>query len=76
MPSGRRAGHRDEVTGDRQQDAWQEGDEVDEASDAHPAGDRSAVLGHASPEATNVYLSVDEAGLLQCVLPVLSGALK
>ena len=36
----------------------------------------SAVLGHASPESTNVYLSVDEAGLLQCVLPVPTGALK
>jgi integrase len=34
----------------------------------------SAVLGHASPESTNVYLSVDEAGLLQCVLPVPAGA--
>lgn len=30
----------------------------------------SAVLGHADPESTNVYLSVDEEHLLQCVLPV------
>jgi integrase len=34
----------------------------------------SAVLGHASPESTNVYLSVDEARLLECVLPVPAGA--
>lgn len=30
----------------------------------------SAVLGHASPESTNTYLSVDEERLLECVLPV------
>jgi integrase len=30
----------------------------------------SAVLGHASPESTNLYLSVDEARLRECVLPV------
>jgi integrase len=30
----------------------------------------SAVLGHADPESTNLYLSVDEARLLECVLPV------
>ena len=30
----------------------------------------SAVLGHASPESTNLYLSVDEDRLLECVLPV------
>lgn len=34
----------------------------------------SAVLGHASPESTNVYLSVDETRLLDCVLPVPAGA--
>lgn len=34
----------------------------------------SAVLGHASPESTNVYLSVDEARLLECVLAVPEGA--
>lgn len=34
----------------------------------------SAVLGHASGESTNVYLSVDEARLLECVLPVPAGA--
>ncbi len=34
----------------------------------------SAVLGHASPESTNVYLSVDDARLLECVLPVPGGA--
>ena len=34
----------------------------------------SAVLGHASEESTNVYLSVDEQRLLQCVLPVPTGA--
>jgi integrase len=33
----------------------------------------SAVLGHASPESTNTYLSVDEARLLECVLPVPAG---
>lgn len=34
----------------------------------------SAVLGHASSESTNVYLSVDQARLLECVLPVPAGA--
>ena len=34
----------------------------------------SAVLGHASPESTNLYLSVDQARLLECVLPVPAGA--
>jgi integrase len=30
----------------------------------------SAVLGHASPESTNLYMSVDRQRLLDCVLPV------
>jgi site-specific recombinase XerD len=30
----------------------------------------SAVLGHASQESTNLYMSVDRARLLDCVLPV------
>jgi integrase len=34
----------------------------------------SAVLGHASQESTNVYLSTDEKRLLECVLPVPAGA--
>lgn len=34
----------------------------------------SAVLGHADPESTNQYLSVDHARLLQCVLEVPEGA--
>jgi len=34
----------------------------------------SAVLGHASPESTNIYMSVDEDRLLECVLPVPDGA--
>ena len=34
----------------------------------------SAVLGHADPESTNLYLSVDQARLLECVLPVPRGA--
>ncbi len=34
----------------------------------------SAVLGHADPESTNVYLSVDQARLLECVLPLPAGA--
>ncbi len=34
----------------------------------------AAVLGHASPESTNQYLSVDETRLLECVLPVPAGA--
>lgn len=33
----------------------------------------SAVLGHADPESTNGYLSVDEARLLECVLPLPAG---
>ena len=33
----------------------------------------AAVLGHASPESTNLYLSVDTARLLGCVLPVPNG---
>jgi site-specific recombinase XerD len=33
----------------------------------------SAVLGHASPESTNLYMSVDEGRLLACVLPVPEG---
>jgi integrase len=34
----------------------------------------AAVLGHAGPESTNLYLSVDTARLLECVLPVPDGA--
>ena len=34
----------------------------------------SAVLGHASQESTNLYMSVDRARLLECVLPVPEGA--
>jgi site-specific recombinase XerD len=34
----------------------------------------SAVLGHASPDSTNTYLSVDTERLLECVLPVPAGA--
>lgn len=34
----------------------------------------SAVLGHASAESTNVYLNLDQARLLECVLPVPAGA--
>lgn len=34
----------------------------------------AAVLGHASPESTNLYLSVDTDRLLECVLPVPDGA--
>ena len=33
----------------------------------------SAVLGHASPESTNLYMSVDEDRLLECVLPIPGG---
>lgn len=33
----------------------------------------AAVLGHASDESTNVYLSTDQQGLLHCVLPVPAG---
>jgi site-specific recombinase XerD len=34
----------------------------------------SALLGHADPESTNIYMSVDEERLLECVLPVPTGA--
>ena len=34
----------------------------------------SAVLGHASPESTNLYMSVDRDRLLECVLDVPEGA--
>jgi site-specific recombinase XerD len=34
----------------------------------------SAVLGHADPESTNQYMSVDQGRLLQCVLEVSEGA--
>ena len=34
----------------------------------------SAVLGHARPESTNQYMSVDRMRLLDCVLPVPAGA--
>jgi integrase len=34
----------------------------------------SAVLGHASPQSTNTYMSADEDRLLECVLPVPEGA--
>ena len=33
----------------------------------------SAVLGHASAESTNLYMSVDRERLLECVLPVPEG---
>jgi integrase len=33
----------------------------------------SAVLGHASAESTNLYMSVDEERLLECVLPAPTG---
>ena len=33
-----------------------------------------AVLGHAHPESTNQYMSVDRQRLLECVLPVPPGA--
>ena len=33
----------------------------------------SAVLGHASPESTNTYMSTDQERLLECVLPVPGG---
>ena len=33
----------------------------------------SAVLGHASPESTDLYLSVDQDRLLECVLDVPEG---
>jgi site-specific recombinase XerD len=34
----------------------------------------SAVLGHARPESTDLYLSVDHVRLLECVLDVPEGA--
>jgi site-specific recombinase XerD len=34
----------------------------------------AAVLGHADPESTNQYMSVDHDRLLQCVLEVPAGA--
>jgi integrase len=40
---------------------------------AVPLASISAVLGHASPESTNQYMSVDEERLLGCVLPVPAG---
>ena len=40
---------------------------------AVPLASISAVLGHASPESTNDYMSVDEERLLGCVLPVPAG---
>lgn len=36
----------------------------------------AAVLGHASEESTNTYLSIDQQRLLDCVLPVPVGALS
>ena len=33
----------------------------------------SAVLGHASPESTNLYMSVDRERLLECVLDLPNG---
>lgn len=36
----------------------------------------SAVLGHAQPESTSVYLTVDDERLRSCVLPVPAGALS
>lgn len=41
---------------------------------ATPLPTIAAVLGHASPESTNQYLSIDEDRLLECVLPVPEGA--
>lgn len=41
---------------------------------AVPVPTISAVLGHASPESTNTYMSVDEDRLPKCVLPVPEGA--
>ena len=41
---------------------------------AVPVPTISEVLGHASPESTNTYLSVDVDRLLECVLPVPQGA--
>jgi integrase len=41
---------------------------------AVPVATISAVLGHADAESTNLYMSVDEQRLLECVLPVPTGA--
>jgi integrase len=41
---------------------------------AVPLATISAVLGHATQESTNLYLSVDRDRLLDCVLPVPAGA--
>lgn len=41
---------------------------------AVPLATISAVLGHASPESTNLYMSADEARLLECVLDVPDGS--
>jgi site-specific recombinase XerD len=38
-----------------------------------PLSTISAVLGHASPESTNLYMSIDEDRLLECVLAVPGG---
>jgi integrase len=40
---------------------------------AVPLATISAVLGHASAESTNLYMSVDEVRLLECVLPAPTG---
>lgn len=39
-----------------------------------PLATIAAVLGHASPQSSNQYMSVDEDRLLKCVLPVPEGA--
>jgi integrase len=41
---------------------------------AVPLATISAVLGHADAESTNLYMSVDDDRLLECVLPVPTGA--
>jgi integrase len=41
---------------------------------ATPLPTISAVLGHANPESTNLYMSVHRERLLECVLPVPEGA--
>lgn len=41
---------------------------------AVPLATISAVLGHSSQESTNLYMSVDEKRLRECVLPVPAGA--
>ena len=41
---------------------------------AVPLATISAVLGHASPESTNLYMSADEDRLLECVLDVPEGS--